>query len=211
MLAQADTMNYICNRILKTAKQNINNLKRYIMKKFTSILAMIMMAAMSLTFVSCDDDEYIADTLWGVWEGDMYVTSEWNGHTYYSSYSILAFDKDPYEYASGTGYWIDYYSDAPWDYFASHIEWRVNNRNIEIYSREDDTYFTIYATTRYLKAGSAELSLANMATLCSSGCARRHHQTGVTSNGAGTAGMATLIQTTRLQHVLTAATTPTDL
>lgn len=61
MLAQADTMNYICNRILKTAKQNINNLKRYIMKKFTSILAMIMMAAMSLTFVSCDDDEYIAD------------------------------------------------------------------------------------------------------------------------------------------------------
>lgn len=38
MLAQADTMNYICNRIFKTAKQNINNLKRYIMKKFTSIL-----------------------------------------------------------------------------------------------------------------------------------------------------------------------------
>ena len=26
MLAQADTMNYICNRIFKTAKQNINNL-----------------------------------------------------------------------------------------------------------------------------------------------------------------------------------------
>lgn len=50
MLAQADTMNYICNRIFKTAKQNINNLKRYIMKKFTSILAMIMMAAMSLTY-----------------------------------------------------------------------------------------------------------------------------------------------------------------
>ena len=24
MLAQADTMNYICNRIFKTAKQNIN-------------------------------------------------------------------------------------------------------------------------------------------------------------------------------------------
>lgn len=29
MFAQADTMNYICNRIFKTAKQNINNLKRY--------------------------------------------------------------------------------------------------------------------------------------------------------------------------------------
>lgn len=47
------------------------------MKKFTSILATIMLAVMSLTFVSCDDDSYIADSLWGVWEGDMYVTSEW--------------------------------------------------------------------------------------------------------------------------------------
>ncbi|CCY82821.1 putative uncharacterized protein [Prevotella sp. CAG:1185] len=114
------------------------------MKKFTSILATIMLAVMSLTFVSCDDDSYIADSLWGVWEGDMYVTSQWNGQTYYSSYSVLAFDKDPYEYASGSGYWIDYYSNAPWDYFASHIRWQVNNRNIEIYSIEDDTYFTIY-------------------------------------------------------------------
>ena len=110
------------------------------MKKFTSIFATMILAVLSLTFVSCDDDSYIADSLWGVWEGDMYVTSEWNGHTYYSSYSVLAFDKDPYEYSSGTGYWIDYYSD----YYASHITWRVNNRNIEIYSREDDTYFTIY-------------------------------------------------------------------
>lgn len=73
------------------------------MKKFTSILATIMLAVMSLTFVSCDDDSYIADSLWGVWEGDMYVTSQWNGNTYYSSYSVLAFDKDPYEYASGSG------------------------------------------------------------------------------------------------------------
>ena len=82
------------------------------MKKFTSIFATIMMAVMSLTFVSCDEDEYIADTLWGVWEGDMYVTSQWNGQTYYSSYSVLAFDKNPNQYASGTGYWVDYYSNA---------------------------------------------------------------------------------------------------
>ena len=30
MLAQADTMNYICNRIFKTAKQNISNFRNTI-------------------------------------------------------------------------------------------------------------------------------------------------------------------------------------
>lgn len=114
------------------------------MKKLTSLFAMIMAAMMSFTFVSCDDDDEIADTLWGVWEGDMYVTSEWNGKEYYSSYSVIQFDKDPYDYASGKGYWVDYYSNAPWDYYASHIEWTVNDGTIRIYSIEDDTYFQIY-------------------------------------------------------------------
>lgn len=114
------------------------------MKKFTSLLAMAMMAMMSFTLSSCDEDEEIADTLWGTWEGEMYVVNEWNGHTYQSSYSVIQFDKDPYNYASsGTGYWVDYFSDAPWDYFASHIEWVVRNERIQIYSYEDDTYFEI--------------------------------------------------------------------
>lgn len=113
------------------------------MKKITSLLAMILLSVMSFTLVSCDEDEEIADTLWGTWEGNMYVTNDWNGHTYKSSSSIIQFDKDPYDYASGTGYWIDYYSNAPWDYFASHITWSVRNKNILIYSREDDTYFYI--------------------------------------------------------------------
>ena len=39
------------------------------MKKITSLMAVIAMAVMSFTLVSCDDDDYIADTLWGVWEG----------------------------------------------------------------------------------------------------------------------------------------------
>lgn len=117
------------------------------MKKFTSITAILMMAMMALTFTGCTEDDDIADTLWGVWEGDMHVFTEWNGEYYSAHDSQIAFDRDPYEYASGTGYWIDYYSGAPWDYFASHIYWSVDNGVIKIYSREDDTYFYIYDYT----------------------------------------------------------------
>lgn len=114
------------------------------MKKFTSFFATIAIALMSLSLVSCDDDEVIADTLWGTWEGNMYVQCEYNGHYYTATSSIIHFDKD-YEYAtSGTGYWIDYYSGAPWDYYASHIRWRVSDEVLLIHSLEDDTYFRIY-------------------------------------------------------------------
>ena len=111
------------------------------MKKFISIISVIIFAVTPFTFVSCDEDYEIADTLWGVWEGKMYVQSTWNGQTYMSSYSVIQFDRAPNNYDSGTGYWIDYYSGAPWDYFASHIDWIVSNGTIKIYSYEDDSYY----------------------------------------------------------------------
>lgn len=114
------------------------------MKKFTSFTAIFMMAMMAFTFTSCTDDDDIADTLWGVWEGDMHVWSEWNGQYYEAHESVIQFDRDPDYYATGTGYWVDYYSGAPWDYFASHITWSVENGNIRIYSYEDDTNYYIF-------------------------------------------------------------------
>ena len=114
------------------------------MRHFTSLLATLALVLTPLAFVGCDDDYEIADTLWGVWEGDMYVQSEWGGETYYSSYSVIQFDKAPMHDDSGTGYWVDYYSNAPWDYFASHIEWQVRDGRIAIYSYEDDVYYYIY-------------------------------------------------------------------
>ncbi len=114
------------------------------MKKFTSLLLMSLLALTTMTFVSCDDDDEIADTLWGVWEGDMYVSSYWDGQSYYSSYSEIAFDRNPNSYASGTGYWVDYYSNAPWDYYASHIRWSVDRGVITIYSVEDGETYSIY-------------------------------------------------------------------
>lgn len=114
------------------------------MKKFTSYIAMMMIALTSLTFTSCNDDEDIANTLWGVWEGEMYVTTYWGDYSYDASYSEIAFDKDPYQYASGTGYWIDYYSNAPWDYHANHIRWTISNGVIRIRYVEDGGYVDIY-------------------------------------------------------------------
>ena len=68
---------------------------------------MVLAALMSMTIVSCDDDDDIAYTLEGTWEGDMYIQSSYNGHTYDATYSEICFLKDPYKWSSGDGYWVD--------------------------------------------------------------------------------------------------------
>ena len=112
------------------------------MKKINTILAMLVMAMATFSLTACDEDDDIAYTLAGVWEGDMYMQSSYNGHVYRASKSILQFDQDPYRYAQGTGRWVDYYSNAPWDYYSSYIDWRVVNGEIQLYSRKEGvTYY----------------------------------------------------------------------
>ena len=107
------------------------------------IYTMLMMAMMALAFTSCEDDESIAYTLEGTWKGNMYISSYWDGYTYDATYSEVTFLKDPYTYSSGAGYWVDYYSNAPWDYVANHIEWKVNYGRIYIYFIEERTSLEI--------------------------------------------------------------------
>lgn len=116
------------------------------MKKLYSIITVIMLALTATLTTGCtDDNEDVAYNLWGTWEGNMYMQSQWNGRVYKSSYSVLAFDKNPYEYASGSGYWIDYYSNAPWDYYSSRISWRVvGPQEIQIYSQKEGRTYYIY-------------------------------------------------------------------
>ncbi len=114
------------------------------MKRIHTLLTMVAIAMLSFTFTSCDEDEYIADTLWGTWKGNMYVTSYWNNRYYDANYSEISFDKDPGTYSSGTGYWVDYYSNAPWDYLANHIRWTVRNSSIWVYFIEDDYEVEIF-------------------------------------------------------------------
>ena len=114
------------------------------MRTFTSKFAWMMVVLMPFLFGSCDSDpDYdTAYTLEGTWEGKMFLSSTWDNYTYAISYTQLCFNRDPYYYASGTGYWVDYYSDAPWDYVANHIEWQVRGGRIEVYLVEDNyTYF----------------------------------------------------------------------
>ena len=113
------------------------------MKKLYTMMMMVMMGMMALSFTSCEDDEEIAYTLEGTWKGNMYITSEWNGRYYNSTNTEITFLKDPYRYSEGTGYWVDYYSNAPWDYVANHIEWEVYNGIIRIYFVEERTSLEI--------------------------------------------------------------------
>lgn len=105
------------------------------------LLAPLLFVASLITMSSCDS--IIASSLEGTWEGDMYMYSEWGGHRYNSTGCSIEFVGDPFSMHTGTGYWVDYYSGAPWDYMAYHIEWTVENRVIKIHFLEDNYYVEI--------------------------------------------------------------------
>lgn len=110
------------------------------MKKISTLLLSLLAGLFSLvTLSSCEwwteDDEIVYD-IQGTWGGEMYFASYYDGNLYYSNYTKLEFVKQGYN--RGTGYWIDYYSQAPWDYVANHFEWRVDFGVIYIHLLEDN-------------------------------------------------------------------------
>lgn len=111
------------------------------MKKMFTTLMMAMMAMLTTSCIN--EDEAVAYTLEGTWKGNMYISSSWNGRDYDATYSEITFLKDPCKFSSGQGYWVDYYSDAPWDYVANHIDWRVDFGTIYVYFREEGTSLRI--------------------------------------------------------------------
>ena len=84
------------------------------MKKLYNLFTLAMVALMSLTFTSCED-EYIASSLEGTWEGYTNMQAVYDGRYYNSTYSYVDFTTDPFRYTSGRGHWVDYFSNAPWD------------------------------------------------------------------------------------------------
>ena len=113
------------------------------MKKLLyNILTMAIIATATVSFSSCEDEQ-IAYTLEGTWKGNMYISSYYDGRSYDATYTEITFLKDPYAYSSGNGYWVDYYSDAPWDYVANHIDWKVDFGTIYIYFVEEGTSLRI--------------------------------------------------------------------
>lgn len=114
------------------------------MKKFYTFATAMIIAMTAATFTSCDDDQMIGMTLEGTWAGDMYVSSTWNGRVYKAAKTEIEFTSDPFRTTRGSGYWVDYYSYAPWDYIANHIRWTVRDRVISVDFVEDNYTLIIY-------------------------------------------------------------------
>ncbi len=114
------------------------------MKKFYSIITILFLGFSALTLTSCDEDDMIGYSLEGTWEGKMYSSCTIDGETFSVSKTQIEFLTDPFTNRSGYGYWVDYYSRAPWDRWASRISWEVRNGVICIYFREDGGYIEIH-------------------------------------------------------------------
>lgn len=118
------------------------------MKKNSTLLMVLLAALMSFSFTSCEEDEAIARTLAGAWEGDTAYGRMYDGYYYDSYRTQVYFDKDPYRYSSGRGVWVDYFKSHPWssryDYIANHITWDVTWQVITIHFIEDDYTIEIW-------------------------------------------------------------------
>ena len=100
------------------------------MKKIFSLLSVVIIAL--CTFTSCDEDMAISSSLRGTWEGDMYTYHDIDGSTQQVTFTEIMFARDPGEYTTGYGYWVDHYSRRPGDYYYSRIDWEVRNKTIYI-------------------------------------------------------------------------------
>lgn len=132
------------------------------MKKFKKIQTLMIMALVALVsmtvFTSCDPDDDIAYDLDGVWRGNMYISHSYSGRVYDSTYSEIEFISNGSFSSSGRGYWVDYYSNAPWDYIYNDIRWSVDRGVIKVYFVQEDTYVYIdhYTLTNRYFDGSLD-------------------------------------------------------
>lgn len=114
------------------------------------ILSFIVIAMTVFSFSSCNDRE-VAQTLDGIWEGEVsqtYCNYRWGGSTTYQ-YVDMEFYADPYKYSAGTGYERDYTylnSYGYGEYVEVEFKFRVDFNNIYI-DYADGTKVAIYNYT----------------------------------------------------------------
>lgn len=61
------------------------------MKNLKTLLTMAIVALMSLSFTSCDEDADIGDTLYGTWKGYMDIGLTYDNRYYASTTSEITF------------------------------------------------------------------------------------------------------------------------
>ena len=71
------------------------------MKKIYNTLVMMAIVAMTTTFISCDEDIAIANSLEGTWSGTMYVYTSYGGRNYYATSTDIEFIGDPLRLITG--------------------------------------------------------------------------------------------------------------
>lgn len=113
------------------------------MNRTFSFLRVMIIALVGLGFTSCDEDIVTGSGLRGLWQGEMYVSGEYGGATYLSSYTQIEFLGEGTNVTRGTGYWMDRYSRAPWDYFYSPFTYHVRDGVITITLLYDGEVYTI--------------------------------------------------------------------
>lgn len=99
------------------------------------ILMLFVMAATMLSLTSCDDDK-IARSLDGIWEGEV-STAYFNYRGNSSQYVDIQFYADPSQYAKGDGIERDY-SNTTGTYTECGFRFEVKNSRIYLYY--DDGY-----------------------------------------------------------------------
>ena len=92
------------------------------MKKIYNYLFVGIVAMLSMTLTSCNDDN-IARDLDGIWEGRVSQNWSWRWSDYTTyQYVDIVFNTDPYHYAEGTGIEYDY---TTYSYVACPFNFRV--------------------------------------------------------------------------------------
>ena len=148
------------------------------MKKFFSLLAIMVSAALSLT--SChlihDEDMDISYTLSGDWKGDFGMYYDYyNRHGEYVE-TFDCYDTDirfvpDYKYAThGRGYQVDYYDFGPYKRLYHTFDWDVRNERIYLTyhgEREYDTVIRDYRMSShyfegYFSTGSDKFKLVKL-------------------------------------------------
>ena len=109
------------------------------MKKIYTLLALALMGLTPLALTSCvfnDDDDYVANSLQGIWRGQ--IQSEYYygryGHDVQYTDTQLEFYSDPYSYARGLGREIDF----SYSYYGEEVRFSYTVNNHVIYMDYSD-------------------------------------------------------------------------
>ena len=108
------------------------------MKRFTTTWTLVLMAVLSFSLMSCqDDDERLAYYLDGVWQGNITTDSQ--------DYSTtIEFFQDGYYATSGYGY----ETSKGWSYghtTRTYFEWWVQDRTIILHYSDSHRYIVLVA------------------------------------------------------------------